>query len=457
MSSQVYHPHYQHHHHLHNAAQTTFPEALQPLAANEKKSTDLSMMDYSVFGSDRQHQVSSSSTSSSCALQSAAVATNYNNCTPLDYSSVQLGGGQYEVDKSVLSKSTEQIKEEEEEEKKQLMALDYHHHHHHHQPSYHHHQAPVSTTSPEMGVGSGRHSLPAEVSPYQDSSSSCYSFGSTSAAYGGGGGGGGGGTSRKAVAEKLKQDELLQQSDLQSAAAAAAHCSSMLMLQQQQQQQQLYSGGVPLLGAEAQHHHHQHLHHPHHPHQQSHYHHHHQSIGVISTSTGEHQEQSQGVTQTTADATGVISNYPTTTTAVVPSASPDMPNLGGSLNICSSSTSSISSLAPPHSRLYLEAYHHHVGVGGMNGSTSGGAVADCAGAADLDPSTAITTTTSAMNSNSNNSTSNSNSCSSSSKEIAKPPYSYIALITMAIKKAPDHKVTLSGIYQVGGRFNQGKF
>ncbi|KAH9410119.1 Forkhead box C1-A [Tyrophagus putrescentiae] len=82
--------------------------------------------------------------------------------------------------------------------------------------------------------------------------------------------------------------------------------------------------------------------------------------------------------------------------------------------------------------------------------TTGGAVADCAGAADLDPSTATittTTTTSAMNINSTNSTSNSNSCSSSSKEIAKPPYSYIALITMAIKKAPDHKVTLSGIYQ----------
>ncbi len=455
MSSQVYHPHYQHHHHLHNAAQTTFPEAQQQplaLAANEKKSTDLSMMDYSVFGSDRQHQVSSSSTSSSCALQSAAVATNYNNCTPLDYSSVQLGGGQYEVDKSVLSKSTEQIKEEEEEEKKQLMALDYHHHHHHHS-SYHHHQAAVSTTSPEMGVGNGRHSLPAEVSPYQDSSSSCYSFGSTSAAYGGGGGGGG--TSRKAVAEKLKQDELLQQSDLQS----AAHCSSMLMQQQQQQQQQqLYGGGIPALESEAQHHHH-HPHHLHQQHQANYQHPHHQHIGVISTSTGEHQEQSQGVTQTTADAAGVISNYPPTTTmAVVPSASPDMPNLGGSLNICSSSTSSISSLAPPHSRLYLEAYHHHVGVGGgMNGSTSGGAVADCAGAADLDPSTAITTTTSAMNTNSNNSTSNSNSCSSSSKEIAKPPYSYIALITMAIKKAPDHKVTLSGIYQVGGKFNQRKF
>ena len=83
--------------------------------------------------------------------------------------------------------------------------------------------------------------------------------------------------------------------------------------------------------------------------------------------------------------------------------------------------------------------------------TTGGAVADCAGAADLDPSTATittTTTTSAMNTNSNNNSNN--SCSSSSNEIAKPPYSYIALITMAIKKATDHKVTLSGIYQVSG-------
>ncbi|XP_017492917.1 PREDICTED: forkhead box protein C2-A-like [Rhagoletis zephyria] len=50
-----------------------------------------------------------------------------------------------------------------------------------------------------------------------------------------------------------------------------------------------------------------------------------------------------------------------------------------------------------------------------------------------------------MNTNSNNNSNN--SCSSSSNEIAKPPYSYIALITMAIKKATDHKVTLSGIYQ----------
>ncbi|UXI18878.1 hypothetical protein NH340_JMT04821 [Sarcoptes scabiei] len=35
----------------------------------------------------------------------------------------------------------------------------------------------------------------------------------------------------------------------------------------------------------------------------------------------------------------------------------------------------------------------------------------------------------------------------SGKEIAKPPYSYIALIAMAIQNAPGYKVTLSGIYQ----------
>ncbi|XP_046917801.2 uncharacterized protein LOC124498139 [Dermatophagoides farinae] len=43
--------------------------------------------------------------------------------------------------------------------------------------------------------------------------------------------------------------------------------------------------------------------------------------------------------------------------------------------------------------------------------------------------------------------SSSSSSTSLSKEIVKPPYSYIALIAMAIQNAPDHKVTLSGIYQ----------
>lgn len=113
-------------------------------------------------------------------------------------------------------------------------------------------------------------------------------------------------------------------------------------------------------------------------------------MGVISTSSraADQSGEEQG-------SAGVIGNYPT-----------------ASLGICSS-TSTV--------KQAYDAYHS----GGTGGNSD----------SERDPPT----TTSTMNGN---------TVATSSKDIAKPPYSYIALITMAIKKAPDLKVTLSGIYQV---------